>query len=542
MARSLARRRPHDLIEQLLETEDLARVVRGLDPPVLLQLVRQCGLEDAGPIVALATTEQLVRVFDEDLWRSDAAGSPEELDAHRFGLWLEVLVDADEGAAARTLAGMELELVAAAINLHMLVLDAGWAMVARSAAEALEEEADPLLEKWLLQAERVLETGQSVQLGEFRVVARSDRFWDALLSVLTTLQAEHPAFFGRLMERCSAASSEEVDDPRGLDEVLTAGEQARSDASGDREQRRERQGYVATSEAAAFLQLARRPLVRDPALDPLTTRYFRTLGSRAASPRPTPASSEPASRRFVAMLQDGGVLGPPEPPLLGIGAGEASDAPDRLSRLRAQLLHVRDHDAAAYARRTEELGYLGNVLVAGCSFQSRRFLPGEATHAALAVCSLGLEDGPHGAAGPPLGFLVNQDLVAVFRRGWSMLYERVCLGVPRRLVRVLGELKIHDAEIRRDLERLRTSLTAELEAGTPWRERERLEVLACLDPPAWATLLLLVGECPVVPKAASTRKGRAPLRVTTEFEFISENDQIVWALDYVDSLPERLAA
>jgi hypothetical protein len=206
------------------------------------------------------------------------------------------------------------------------------------------------------------------------------------------------------------------------------------------------------------------------------------------------------------------------------------------------LLYVREHDAAAYSRRTEELGYLANVLVAGCSFQSRRFLPAEATQAALAVCNLGLENATHGTAGAPAAFLVKQDLVTVFRSGWSVLYEQVCLGVPRRLVRVLGELKIHDAEIRRDLQGLRARLTAQLEAGTPWRERERLEVLACLDPPAWATLLLLVDECPVVPKRASRPEGRAPLRVTSEFEFVSENDQIAWAFSYVDSLPERLAA
>jgi hypothetical protein len=123
-----------------------------------------------------------------------------------------------------------------------------------------------------------------------------------------------------------------------------------------------------------------------------------------------------------------------------------------------------------------------------------------------------------------------------------VLNERVCLGVPRRLIRVLGELKVHDAVIRRDLEGLRARLAAQLEAGTPWRERERLEVLACLDPPAWATLLLLVDECPVVPKAASKPAGRAPLRVTSEYEFISENEQIAWALGYVDSLPQRLVA
>jgi len=549
MARSLATRRPHDLALQILEAKDLARVVRGLDPPVLLALVRHCGLEEAGPIVALATPDQLVRVFDEDLWRASPAVGAEELDPDRFGLWLEVLVDADEGAAARALAGMDLELVAASINLHVLVLDAGWAMVARSAAEALEEEADPLLEKWLLQAERVLETGQSVELGGFRVVARRDRFWDALLSVLTTLQAAHPAFFGRLMARCSAATSEEVDDPRGLDEALTAGQQAHSDASGDRDERRETQGFVATSEAEAFLQLARQPLVGETPRDPLTTRYFRAHESRARmhesraeTLRPAPDSAAPESLRFLAMLQDEGVLPPSEPPLLGMGENQDPRSPKRLSRVRAQLLYVREHDAAAYARRTEELGYLANVLVGGCAFQSRRFRPVEATQAALAVCNLGLENAARGAAGDTAAFLASQDLVTVFRGGWSALYEQVCLGVPRRLVRVLGELKIHDAEIRRDLQGLRARLSAQLEAGTPWRERERLEVLACLDPPAWATLLFLVDECPVVPKAASKAGGRAPLRVASEFEFISESDQIGWALEYVDSLPERLVA
>ena len=52
----------------------------------------------------------------------------------------------------------------------------------------------------------------------------------------------------------------------------------------------------------------------------------------------------------------------------------------------------------------------------------------------------------------------------------------------------------------------------------------------------------LVDECPVVPKPSPKSCGRPPLRVTTEFEFISENAQIEWARDFVDSLPVRLAA
>src|SRR5262245_66381640 len=85
---------PRDLVSRILDTPDLARVVQSLEPPVLHRLVERCGLEDCGPIVALATTEQLVRVFDDDLWRADAAGGEERLDGDRFSLWLEVLSEA----------------------------------------------------------------------------------------------------------------------------------------------------------------------------------------------------------------------------------------------------------------------------------------------------------------------------------------------------------------------------------------------------------------------------------------------------------------
>jgi hypothetical protein len=139
--RALAAKTPKDLLVRLMDSSRLAEVVQALEPRVLQALVRHCGLEDCGAIVALATTEQLTALFDDDLWRSDTPGAAEELDADRFGLWLEVLVDADEGAAARALVGMDLELVAAAINLHVLVLDAGWAMVARSAADVASTRA-----------------------------------------------------------------------------------------------------------------------------------------------------------------------------------------------------------------------------------------------------------------------------------------------------------------------------------------------------------------------------------------------------------------
>jgi len=123
--RAVGVRGAHPLLTRLLDTPDLARAVRALDPRALNRLVRTCGLEDCGVVVALATTDQLVRVFDDDLWRSDAAGEEERFDAARFGLWLEVLADVDVALAARTLVEMDFDLLTAALTRHVLVLDPG---------------------------------------------------------------------------------------------------------------------------------------------------------------------------------------------------------------------------------------------------------------------------------------------------------------------------------------------------------------------------------------------------------------------------------
>jgi hypothetical protein len=53
--------------------------------------------------------------------------------------------------------------------------------------------------------------------------------------------------------------------------------------------------------------------------------------------------------------------------------------------------------------------------------------------------------------------------------------------------------------------------------------------------------LNLIDECPVVPRDAVATPGRPALRVSTEFEFISEYRQIEWVAGFLDSLPGSLA-
>ena len=61
---------PRALLARILESSELLAEVRALPPLVLARVIDAVGLEDAGELVACATTEQLVRVFDEDLWRA----------------------------------------------------------------------------------------------------------------------------------------------------------------------------------------------------------------------------------------------------------------------------------------------------------------------------------------------------------------------------------------------------------------------------------------------------------------------------------------
>ena len=61
------------LLDRILDTPHLAQVVPRLQPELLHRVIQTCGLEDCGELVALATPEQLARIFDLDLWRAAQA-------------------------------------------------------------------------------------------------------------------------------------------------------------------------------------------------------------------------------------------------------------------------------------------------------------------------------------------------------------------------------------------------------------------------------------------------------------------------------------
>src|SRR6185503_13891482 len=101
----------------------------------------------------------------------------------------------------------------------------------------------------------------------------------------------------------------------------------------------------------------------------------------------------------------------------------------------------------------------------------------------------------------PDAFLVEHDLVAAFELGWAALHEDVSIFVAEHLIGTLKDLRCPDVEIQGGLNALRRELVRQRDAGTPWRARDALDVLAMLDMPAWASLLGLLDECRVLPAA-----------------------------------------
>ncbi len=548
----------------MLDTPAIAQLVPRLQPEVLHRVIQNCGLEDSSELVALATSDQLTRVFDLDLWTAGQPGRDETFDVDRFGVWLGVLLECGADVAARKLAGMDAEIVIAGISRYVRVLDPAASSPAVS-ADGDEWEPPPAND------------GVEFQVGGYQLVARRHDCWDVIVATLIALDAERPLFFHRVMRECRRLSNAGFELDR-LDDLLDDDDQVMFDVALGRERRRDAQGYVTPAEARAFLQMARHLELGKraaPPSNPLARAYFRAVESPASaepraeskrlpsaseldagaapeSPPSPPSPDQSAIAAIVGMLQEAGVVPASPRALLGDAPAEAT----RLALMREHMQIAGERDALAWTSRHQEMAYLANAIMTGCAIQGRPFTAQEASDAVVAVCNLGLENWPlhwldtpargniraaEGGTRLPGSFLVDHDLVAVFQVGWAVLHDKVCMFAARRLISLLAQLRCDDREIKRGLGGLRRELKTHADAGMPWLAREAFEVIAILDMPAWAALLGLVDECPVMHAAiAASRNASTHAVSSTAFEFISENGQIASVHEFMQSLPDRL--
>jgi hypothetical protein len=523
--------RPRHLVARLLEQPGLVHLVQGLEAPVLTRLIHHIGLEDAGEIVALATTEQLKGIFDEDLWRSERPGKDETFDADRFALWLEVMLEAGEAFAAQKIAELDEDLVTLALCKHVLVIDVDELAVQMSSAERSDD--DDLVDK-------ALEGCLYQEFEGFRVIATNHRSWDAIVQVLVELDRQHHALLRALLERCCAISSEHIEESGGLYDVLTSEEMLESDVAAEREDRREQEGFVAPSAAVSFLNLARvtplEEILKASSYDAVTRAHFRAAAvkprSAAAGRRPGDGeSTAPAEdvRRFLEVLREAEILPPAaEPPLLTAGASRGGDL-----LFTAAVREVMARDPDLYAKRLLELSYLVNVLLSGCSHDGRALRPFEAVEAALCTCNLGFERLAGGRAGRKTpgpdelaAAMTEHDAAKMFMAGWHLLHHEVSLvagGALRRTLARLAEVQV-DARAAREIERVARGLEADCDAGKPWRSRGGLARIELeLGAEATSMFRALLDECPALPHGLA---GGAPTREGQALRFFSTAAQI----------------
>jgi uncharacterized protein DUF6178 len=518
----MAKSRP--LLDRLLNTPDLSKIVPRLQPEVLHRVVQACGLEDCAEFIALATPEQISRVLDLDLWRVRLPGADEQLDADRFGLWLEVLMQAGVAVAAQKVMGLDIELVTAGLARHSAVF--GYAAV--SSFETLDGELVP---------GRELSGDIGCEIGGYVIKARRTGAWDAIVQLLVFLDSEHHEYFHRLMRGCVRLSNG-AREPDGFHNLLQDEEQDMFDLACDREARREQQGYVTPAQARAFLDGGRQLQldVDSPPHSPIARAYFRAIES-------TPPTEGNAPRGSVGMLSGSSLDGAPpiEPDAVaefvevlrdaGVFSAQARGLLESADRQTSRLAWIQAH-IESHAVSAEELAYLANTLVAGCSIQGRAFTPQEASDAAVAICNLGLENWPERWP--------DRDLITAFQIGWTILHRDVGLYTAQRLIDVLADLRCGDRDIQLRLNGLRHELTQHIRGRAPWRARNAMDVIMMLDAPSWAALLALIAECPVMHAAIGASRRSCRAINAADFEFIARNSQIAAVREFLESLPSAL--
>jgi hypothetical protein len=421
------------VLSRVLDRPDLVRAVRDLPPRALAKLIDHVGLEDSGEIVALATTEQLARVFDEDLWRSVRPGDDETFDHDRFALWLEILLEAGDEFTADRLTELPEDFVIMAVFRHALVVDLD--ELAVEMAERGEYDDDRDL------TEKALESCLYQEIDRYRVIARRHEGWDALVTVLLALDKSHHALLERILERCASMASQYIEDNGGLYDVLSSEDMLEADVAGEREDRRAAEGFIAPASARSFLALARTVDVRESApgdKDPVTRAYFRELARTALPARKIAGTTSDANESLESLVlaleaaeafeeaKEAEVVRPRPQLSAGAGRGKKASSPAEAPLFRRALEVVGADDPAAYGSALEELAYLVNVLVAGSAFRGRTFRPSEAADAVVAVCSIGLAHlvtakTEHARTTSAAALLQSDGAVKAFRMGWFVL-------------------------------------------------------------------------------------------------------------------------
>ena len=536
MTSSISRlKQPHELLNHILDQPELPAIIQRLDAGVLTRLIRHVGLEDSAQIISLTTAGQLKGVFDEDLWAGKRPGAAEAFDAERFGLWIEVMLEAGKAFSAQKITELDEDLVVLGLSRLIFVAGFGDATVGLNDNHPLSGAASP---------EKMLEYGLTQEFGNYRVSAKNPARWDAVCTLLAELNELDYDLLVRLMERCRRISLEDMEDNDNSFDVATADEMLEEDVAADREERRTKKGFVTPTSASVFLSQIRattlKALVSEKSADFETRAYFKAMETENEITDDSPATEYSHEEEnsyalhlkvagFIQTLRAAEVLPAPDQKLLGYDGAKSSDQPLPLAKA---MDFFNKTEPNLYSRLMAELSYLSNTLIAGCRFKGRTFQPEEAALAAFSTCNLGAEVllkygtrwREYRSVDAMTVLLKEHYPVKLFQVGWKILFDHVVLYTAKAVLEFLNRIKDEpeNSEHRYDISHMAGTLQACITSGRPWEFNDRMDyLLTILDGRTTAALEELLQAYPTLADIISKHGGH-PLSL-----YIGSKDHIV---------------
>jgi hypothetical protein len=539
-------RSSRQLLKTLTDNPGLPAFVPTLQAPVLKRLIEHVGLHDAGDLIALTTPQQMREIFEESLWEALIPGQAERLRPERFLEWLDVMLEAGAAFAAQRL----IELGDAFVALHFAPL-----LTVVDATVLSEHQEDACMCAMCMLSAR---DASFEVIGDYLVVGLHDDEWDTVRAALVEIDGEDAAFLQRVLAQCSTAPTMRDFNPDGG--------MLEDDETYEREQRRERSGFMTPQMAAVFLksarQASREDLFASVGYDTISQRYFNQLATAAASAaeqrRQITEHDDGGSaqmtitpvqlRALETALVDAQIVGDRSPALLS----GPQNAREPTLALQARLDRLQLTHPTVFAARLGELIFLANVLMSGSWYQGGRFSETEAAAAALACANLGLDQllTEHGMTRAEERALLIESIldeppgiVRLFQIGWNLIQ-----ALPLRAARALLEALRAD-HVREQLQRKRWILD-EIESAVS--DPDMLDLIAqgefedvgdnlvlltlVLDPRACQCLRTLITDFPRYPLQLNVGLERAQTNESQYLATIAQLGKVDAFLEQMDQL------
>ena len=488
------------LIRKLIDSPALPQLVERMDPKTLKHFVDETGLEDSSALIEYASAAQISHLLEETLWNSARPGDPEELSVESLLRWFDLWIDIGGNFIAEKLFELGDEFCAVVYSKLIWV----WAMDVTPGSP-----------------------GEFSQIiGTWRVQARVEDEWECVRDSLNALWEEYPDFLDTLLRRlCFTHSILHIEDDAR--DILSR------DSAGEREDSREKQGYVTPHSARRYLRSITRceldDLASESAYDLHSTSLLdRHRQSNLETPK-SAAGNQPVNQSSPSDSNEtASPSGLPEVLALEIATFEevltqyelqqtaalalpspAGDPSDPMMPIRRALAALKSNPAH-FDARTRELSYVANVVAAGASIDGERISETLAADIAMATSNLGASylcwlEGEADPTAESMSTFLNSEpgLLRLFRIGWHLI-SAIPIQTANRIRRTLGDEKVRSRLSKRP------SLLAELDAlveqpdlmevvraGEFEEARDTLRLLIiALEPALVARLCLLMDEVP----------------------------------------------